>query len=249
MKTVNNKLFISFLTAGDPSLTKTKEYIEILSEYSDYIEVGIPFSDPAADGKVIEKANTRALNNGTTVDKIFDMLKTVKLSSDKNCKLVFLSYINPIFFYGYEQFAKRCNETKICGVVVPDMPLEEQGEVKAVFDKYNISLIPLVAPTSADRTPNLVKDAKEFVYLVSSLGTTGTSKELELNRMKDQIKQIKAVTSAPVCVGFGISTKAQAGLVRSIADGVIVGSSIVSIIEQYKDNAGENIRLYIKQII
>jgi len=237
----NNKKFISFITAGDPSMAKTKEFIEVLAEQSDIIEIGLPFSDPLAEGAVIEAANMRALTNGATTANMFEMLKTVNVSS----KLVILTYINPVFVYGVEKFFTECQEAGIYGIIIPDLPYEERDEVRETAIKYGVHLITLIAPTSAERIKMLVKDAAGFIYLVSSLGVTGVRDEITLD-LASNIKQIREVTDTPVMVGFGISTPEQANIVREVADGVIVGSAIVKIIEEHGANAASYIREYVK---
>ncbi|MCL2463389.1 MAG: tryptophan synthase subunit alpha, partial [Defluviitaleaceae bacterium] len=154
--------FVSFVTAGDPSLEKTREFIGVLAEYSDIIEVGLPFSDPIAEGEVIQSANMRALQNGTTTDKVFEMLETVTFG-----KMVILTYANPVFVYGYERFFKRCRECGVYGVIIPDLPFEERGEAAVHAGKYGVHLITLIAPTSAERVQMLARDATGFIYLVS----------------------------------------------------------------------------------
>jgi len=240
----NNKKFISFITAGDPSMAKTKEFIEVLAEQSDIIEIGLPFSDPLAEGAVIEAANMRALANGATTANMFEMLKTINVSS----KLVILTYINPVFVYGVEKFFAECKECGIYGIIIPDLPYEERGEVLDTAKKYGVHLITLISPTSAERIEMLVKDATGFIYLVSSLGVTGIRDEFSAN-LSNIIEQIREITDTPVMVGFGISTPEQANIVREIADGVIVGSAIVKIIEEHGANAAPKIREYIRLLV
>jgi len=234
--------FVSFITAGDPSLEKTREFIEVLTEYSDVIEIGLPFSDPIAEGEVIQAANIRALQNGTTTDKVFAMLETVTFK-----KMVILTYINPVFVYGYERFFKRCWECGVYGVIIPDLPYEERGEAAVYADKYGVNLITLIAPTSAERVRMLAKDAKGFIYLVSSLGVTGVRSEFDAG-LRDIVKQIREVTDTPVFIGFGISTREQAAKMSEIADGVIVGSAFVKIIAQHGAESAPYIKKLIKEL-
>ncbi|MCL2088817.1 MAG: tryptophan synthase subunit alpha [Oscillospiraceae bacterium] len=234
--------FISFITAGDPSLEKTREFIDVLAEYSDIIEIGIPFSDPIAEGEVIEAANIRALSNGTTTDKIFDMLKMVTFD-----RMVILTYANPVFVYGYERFFSRARECGIYGVVIPDLPFEEREEAAVYAKKYNIHLIRLIAPTSAERIQTLAKDATGFIYLVSSMGVTGIRSEFDKG-LADIVRQIKEVTDIPVCIGFGISTPEQAKKMRRISDGIIVGSAFVKIIAEHGGESSPYIKKYIKEM-
>ncbi|MDR2204305.1 MAG: tryptophan synthase subunit alpha [Nitrososphaerota archaeon] len=238
-----NKRFISFITAGDPSLEKTREFINVLASFSDVIEIGLPFSDPIAEGEVIQAANMRALKNGTTTVKVFELLRSVSVCS----KMVILTYINPVFVYGYEKFFKDCNESGVYGVIIPDLPFEERGEVIEFAKKYNVHLITMIAPTSAKRVQMLAKDATGFIYLVSSMGTTGVRSEFAVG-LDDIVKQIKIVTDVPVMVGFGISTHEQVVKMSEIADGVIVGSAFVKIIAEHGDNSALYIEKFVKEL-
>jgi tryptophan synthase alpha chain len=235
-----SKQFVSFITAGDPSLEKTREFINVLAECSDIIEVGLPFSDPIAEGMVIQAANMRALQNGTTVENVFDMLQTVDYK-----RLVILTYINPVFVYGYEKFFGRCADVGVYGVIIPDLPFEERDEVAAFADKYGVHLITMIAPTSAERVKMLAKNASGFIYLVSSMGTTGVRSEFTVD-LAEIVAQIKQVTSVPVMIGFGISTPEQVTKMWTIADGVIVGSAFVKIIEEHGNNSAPYIKKFIK---
>ncbi len=240
----NQKAFIAFLTAGDPSLDKTEEFILAMDRAgADLIEIGIPFSDPVAEGPVIESANSRALNAGATTDKVFDMVKRVRKKSD--IALVFLTYMNPIFVYGVERFFKTCQESGINGIIIPDLPYEEKGEVLEIANAYQIDVITLIAPTSQDRIQMLAKDATGFIYLVSSMGVTGVRTEIKTD-LKAIIADIREVTETPVAVGFGISTPEQASDIAIIADGVIVGSAIVKLIAQHGEDAAEILSEYVK---
>lgn len=242
----NNKAFIGFLTAGDPSLEKTAEFILTMEKGgADLIEIGIPFSDPIAEGPVIEKANIRALSVGTTTDKIFDMVKRVR--SKTQIPLVFLTYMNPVFVYGVEKFFKNCRETGINGIIIPDLPYEEKNEVLGVATAYDVDVITLIAPTSKDRIQTLAKDATGFIYLVSSMGVTGVRSEIKTD-INAIIANIKQVSKTPVAVGFGISTPEQAKEISKTADGVIVGSAIVRIIAEHGENAGDVLFEYVKSL-
>jgi tryptophan synthase alpha chain len=232
--------FVSFITAGDPSFEKTREFIDVLADYSEIIEVGLPFSDPIAEGAVIGAANMRALENGATTDGLFAMLEQVNFK-----KMVILTYINPVFKYGVERFFSRCKESGVWGVIIPDLPYEERGEVAEFADKFGIHLITLIAPTSADRVKMLAEKATGFIYLVSSMGTTGMRNELEIDLTKI-IAQIREVTDVPIMVGFGISTSKQVREICKIADGAIVGSAFVKIIEEHKDKSAPYLREFIK---
>ena len=234
--------FVSFITAGDPSLEKTREFIDVLAEYSDVIEIGLPFSDPIAEGEVIQAANIRALLNGTTTDKVFEMLETVTFD-----KMVILTYANPVFVYGYERFFKRCGECGVYGVIIPDLPFEERGESADYAEKYGVNLITLIAPTSAERVQMLAKGATGFIYLVSSMGVTGTRSEFDID-LTNIVSKIREVTNVPVFIGFGISTPEQAAKMSEIADGVIVGSAFVRIIARHGFDAAPYIKKLIKEL-
>ena len=235
--------FVSFITAGDPSLDDTRKFIDVLSEYSDIIELGIPFSDPIAEGEVIQDANIRALENGVTADDIFDMLKTVAFD-----KIVLLTYINPVYVYGRKKFFDKCKETGVYGVIVPDLPFEERGEIAAYAEDAGVHLITLIAPNSADRVQMLAENATGFIYLVSSMGTTGTRKQLTIDLTRT-ISQIREVTDTPIMVGFGISTPEQVAQIGKIADGVIVGSALVRIIAEHGANSRIHLEKELKRMI
>jgi len=245
----NKKAFIGFLTAGDPSLEKTEEFIvEMARAGAALIEIGIPFSDPIAEGPVIQSANVRALSapGGCTTDMVFDMVARVSRKVD--VPLVFLTYLNPVFKYGYEAFCKKCNEVGISGIIIPDMPFEEHGELEPIAEKYDVDIISLIAPTSRERIRMIAGRAKGYIYLVSSMGVTGVRNEITTD-IGGIIEEIRAVTDTPVAVGFGINTPEQAARYAAMADGVIVGSAIVKIIEQYGEDAGKYIYEYVKGMV
>jgi len=235
--------FVSFITAGDPSMEKTREFIDILAQYSDIIEIGLPFSDPIAEGEVIQAANMRSLQQGTTTDKVFGLLETVTFD-----KMVILTYLNPVFVYGYERFFRRCKECGVYGVIIPDLPYEERGEAAVFADKYGVHLITMIAPTSAKRVQMLAKNASGFIYLVSSMGVTGVRSGFDVD-LTDIVRQIREVTDVPVFIGFGISTPEQAKKMRSIADGIIVGSAFVKIIAEYDADSAPHIKEFIKEML
>lgn len=238
--------FIAFLTAGDPSKEKTLEFILAIEEAgADIIEIGIPFSDPIAEGPVIQNANTRALSHGINTDDIFELVANVRLHSD--IPLAFLTYINPVFYYGYEKFFKKCKEVGLNGIVIPDLPYEEKDEISEVAEKYEVDLISLIAPTSEDRIKMIAKASKGFIYLVSSMGVTGVRSEIKTN-LEDIIEEIKKVTDVPIAIGFGINTPEQSKNIAKIADGVIVGSAIVKIIEKYGDASTQHIKDYVSEM-
>lgn len=242
----NGKAFIAFLTAGDPSIEKTEEFIlEMVKAGADLIEIGIPFSDPIAEGSVIQSANVRALNAGTTTDKVFELVKSVRKKTD--VPLVFLTYLNPVFKYGYEKFFKICNETGIDGIIIPDMPYNEKSECADIAEKYGVDIISMIAPTSDQRIKEIASQAKGFVYVVSSMGVTGVRSEITTD-LSSILKSIKSATSTPTAIGFGISTPEQAKEMAKIADGVIVGSAIVKIIEKYGNDAAPYLYEYVKNM-
>ena len=242
----HGKAFIAFVTGGDPTLEVTEELISAMAKAgADLIEIGLPFSDPVAEGIVIQEANERALSVGCTTDKLFDMLKRV--SPKVNVPLVFLSYLNPIFTYGKEKFMARCVECGISGLIIPDMPYEEKGELNSVCKQYGVDIISMIAPTSQERISMIAKEAHGFVYCVSSMGVTGVRNEITTD-IGEMIKLVKTVTETPVAVGFGISSAEQAKAMGKIADGVIVGSAIVRIIAEYGSDCIKPVCDYIKKM-
>ncbi|MBU4542074.1 MAG: tryptophan synthase subunit alpha [Firmicutes bacterium] len=242
----DQKAFIAFLTAGDPSLDKTEEFILAMSEAgADLIEIGIPFSDPIAEGPVIEAANERALSASTTTDKIFAMVARVRQKTA--IPLVFLTYINPVFVYGLERFFKSCQEVGINGIIIPDLPFEQKGEILAIAHAHDVDVITLIAPTSQDRIQMLAREATGFIYLVSSMGVTGVRSEIKTD-LAAIIKDIRAVTQTPIAVGFGIATPEQATAISQLADGVIVGSAIVRIIAEHGQAATEPLSHYVHKM-
>lgn len=242
----NKKAFIPFITAGDPDLETTGKIILAMQENgADLIEIGIPFSDPVAEGIVIQQADERALAAGTTTDKIFDMIEKMK---DKiHIPMVFMTYANVIFVYGIEKFAKRSEELGMAGVIVPDVPFEEKDEMDSVFRKYGLDVISLIAPTSKDRIQKIATEAKGFVYCVSSLGVTGVRATINKG-VADMIQEVKKVKDIPCAIGFGISTPEQAKEMSEISDGVIVGSAIVRIVGEYGRDSVEKVGEYVKQM-
>lgn len=246
MKT--KKAFIPFITAGDPNIESTKEYIKALIEAgSTIIEIGIPFSDPIAEGKTIMEADERALKSGVTTDKIFDMVKDIR-KEYPNYPLVFMTYLNPVFVYGYDKFFKKCKEVNISGIILADLSFEEKHEVSDVASKYDVAVISLIAPTSLDRIEKIAKEAEGFVYLVSSLGVTGVRDSITSD-VEGNYKKIKEFTNIPVFVGFGIKDKVQAKKMASISDGAIIGSAIENIIAEHGTNSKEYIYKFAKEIV
>lgn len=239
----NKKAFIPFLTAGDPSLEKTEEFILRMEQAgADLIEIGIPFSDPTAEGVVIQDANIRALSKGFTMEALFEMVGRVREKT--NIPLVFMTYINPVFHYGYEAFFAKCKELGVDGFISPDLPFEEKQEVAQVAQKYDVDVISMVSPTSEERITKIAQDATGFLYVVSSMGVTGVRSEIHTDLQKI-VDQIRSVTDTPCAIGFGINTPEQAEKMASIADGAIVGSAIVKLIAQYGEQADEKLYEYV----
>ncbi len=246
----NGKAFIPFITCGDPDLDTTKEIIRAMAANgADLIELGIPFSDPTAEGPVIQGANLRALKGGVTTDKIFEMVKELRQDSCRPLTLpiVFMTYGNVVFSYGAEKFIRTCAEIEVNGLILPDLPFEEKDEFDEVCRKYKIDLISLIAPTSENRIAMIAKDAKGFIYIVSSLGVTGVRNEIHTD-IASLVKLVRENSSVPCAVGFGISTPKQAAKMAEISDGVIVGSAIVKLIAQYGKNSAGPVGEYVKKM-
>jgi len=242
----NGKAFIGFLTAGDPGEKETVEYIlEMEKGGADLIEIGIPFSDPTAEGIVIQRANERALKAGMNTDGVFRIVKQVR--EKIQTPLVFLTYLNPVFHYGYERFFAKCEELGVDGIIIPDLPFEEKEEIAAVTKAHGVSVISLIAPTSEERIKDIAKEAEGFIYIVSSMGVTGVRKEISTD-IGAIVEIIRETTDVPCAIGFGISTPKQAEQMAHIADGVIVGSAIVNIIEKNGANAHETLYNYVSEM-
>lgn len=241
-----NKAFIGFVVTGDPGVTQTVEFIlEMDAAGADIIEIGIPFSDPVAEGPVIEAANIRALEKGITVHDVFEVVESVRGKSE--IPLVLLTYLNPVFHYGYEEFFAKCKAAGVDGIIIPDLPFEESGEVAEFTKKHGIDLISLITPTSKERIKMISENAEGFLYFVSSMGTTGVREEVETN-VKPVIDSVRAASDIPVAVGFGISRPEQADALSKYADGVIIGSAIVDIIAENGEKAGKPLYEYVKNI-
>jgi len=246
LKKNEKKALISFITGGDPDIETTEKLILAMEEAgASIIEIGIPFSDPIAEGIVIQEANSRALSGGCTVDKLFDMVK--RLRGKTNIPLLFLTYANPIYAYGKESFMKKCKEVGIDGIIVPDVPFEEKDEFFDVCNKYDIMLISLIAPTSGERAEEIAREAQGFLYCVSSLGVTGMRSEISTN-IAELIAQVKNVSDVPCAVGFGISTPEQAHAMSEISDGIIVGSAIVKLIAQSGRDSVTPVKEFVSKI-
>lgn len=239
----NEKAFIAFVTGGDPNIEVTEKLIPKMAEAgADLIEIGIPFSDPIAEGPVIQDADERALAAGTTTDSLFEMVKRVRTCVD--VPLVFMTYINPVYTYGKEKFFKNCAESGIDGVIVPDVPFEEKKELADVCRKYDVALISMIAPTSKERIAMIAKEAEGFLYCVSSLGVTGVRDTITTD-ISSMIKEVRKVTDVPCAVGFGIATPEQAKNMAAISDGAIVGSAIVKLVAKYGENCIEPVTEYV----
>lgn len=241
-----HKAFIAFITVGDPDLETTERVVHAAVENgADLIELGIPFSDPTAEGPVIMEADEVALKAGTTTDKVFELTK--KLRETITVPMVYMTYANVVFSYGCEKFAQKAADAGIDGLILPDVPYEEKEEFTEVFDRYGLDLISMIAPTSEDRIAMIAKEAKGFIYMVSSLGVTGTRSEIttDIAAMTDLVKKNSEV---PCAVGFGISTQEQAARMAELSDGAIVGSAIIKIIAKYGKEAAGPVGEYVKEM-
>ena len=242
----NGKAFIPFITCGDPDLETTAAAVRAMAQNgADLIELGIPFSDPTAEGPVIQAANIRALSGGVDTDKIFDLVR--ELRKDVTVPMVFMTYANVVFSYGAEEFISTCREIGIDGLILPDIPFEEKEEFSDICRRYEVDLISLIAPTSENRIGMIAKDAEGFIYLVSSLGVTGVRSEITTD-LGAIVKVIRENTDVPCAIGFGISTPEQAKKMAGLADGAIVGSAIVRLLAQYGKDAPAHIGEYVRKM-
>lgn len=242
----NGKAFIAFITCGDPDLETTAAAVRAAVENgADLIELGIPFSDPTAEGPAIQGANLRALSGGITTDKVFDFVREIR--RDVSVPMVFMTYANVVFSYGSERFISTCKEIGIDGLILPDIPFEEKDEFQPICKKYGVDLISLIAPTSQNRIAMIAKEAEGFLYIVSSLGVTGTRSEIETD-LGEMVKLVRENANIPCAIGFGISTPEQAKQMADIADGAIVGSAIVKLLEKHGKDAPRYIGEYVKSM-
>ena len=242
----NGKAFIAFVTCGDPDLETTAKVVRAAVENgADLIELGIPFSDPTAEGPVIQGANLRALRGGITTDKIFAFVK--ELRRDVKVPMVFMTYANVVFSYGAEKFISTCRDIGIDGLILPDLPFEEKEEFLPTCRQYDVDLISLIAPTSENRISMIAREAEGFIYIVSSLGVTGTRSEIRTD-LASIVNVVRENTKVPCAIGFGISTPEQAKRMADISDGAIVGSAIVKLIEKYGTDAPEHVAEYVKSM-
>ena len=240
------KAFIPFVTCGDPDLTTTAQLVRTMADSgADLIELGIPFSDPMAEGPVIQAANVRALAAGTTTDRIFDMVRSLR--RDVTVPMVFMTYANVVFSYGAERFISACGAIGIDGLILPDIPYEEKDEFDPLCRQYGVDLISLIAPTSEDRIAMIAREARGFVYVVSSLGVTGARGEITTD-IGAMTALVRANTQIPCAVGFGISTPDQAKKMAAASDGAIVGSAIVRLVAQYGRDAAPQVGAYVRHM-
>ena len=242
----NGKAFIAFITCGDPDLETTAAAVHAAVENgADLIELGIPFSDPTAEGPVIQGANLRALNGGITTDKIFAFVK--ELRKDVTVPIVFMTYANVVFSYDADRFISTCKEIGIDGLILPDVPFEEKGEFLPFCHKDGVDLVSLIALTSENRIAMIAKEAEGFLYIVSSLGVTGTRSEIKTD-LSSIVKVVRENTDIPCAIGFGISTPEQAKKMADLSDGAIVGSAIIKLLEKHGKEAPKHIGEYVKSM-
>ena len=242
----DHKAFIPFITCGDPDLETTRAcVIEMVKNGADIIELGIPFSDPTAEGPVIMEADNRALSAGVTTDKVFAFTK--ELRAEVDVPLIYMTYANVVFSYGIEKFVKEAFLAGVSGLILPDVPFEERQEFDEICDKYGVELISMIAPTSRDRIRMIAKEAKGYIYVVSSLGVTGARSAITTD-IGSMVKLVKESTDIPCAVGFGISDAAQAGAMAILSDGAIVGSAIVKIIAEYGKDAPLKVGAFVREL-
>ena len=242
----NQKALIVFITGGDPNLNITEELLYAMEEAgADLIEIGIPFSDPVAEGPVIQAANERALQVGTTTDQLFELIARAR--KRVTVPLVFLTYMNPVYTYGTERFMKKCQESGVDGVIIPDVPYEEREELSGVMKQYGIERISMIAPTSKERIAMIAKESEGFLYCVSSLGVTGIRSDISTD-LPGMLAIAREVTEVPCAIGFGISIPEQAKEMAATADGVIVGSAIVKLVGEYQEDCVTKVSEYVKSM-
>jgi len=234
---------VAFFTAGDPDLAATRDLFKVVEENgADIIELGVPFSDPLADGPVIQAASQRSLKSGTTLKKIIQLVQDIRQTSQ--LPIVLMTSFNPVFVYGQDQFVNDAVEAGVDGVIVPDLPLEEAEDFNTLADSRGLDMIFLLAPTSTpERVDRTARQSKGFIYYISVTGVTGVRGGALADGLGEKMKRVKKATSLPVLIGFGISGPEQAQQASEISDGVIVGSALVKIIAQYKDAGERNTRL------
>lgn len=244
----NGKAFIPFITCGDPDLATTRKLVNLMVENgADLVELGIPFSDPTAEGPVIQGANLRALSKGCTTDDVFELVRQLRQEDGLTVPMVFMTYANVVYHYGTEAFLAKAAEVGMQGLILPDVPYEEKEDFDPACKKYGLELVSLIAPTSNDRIKTIAADANGFVYCVSSLGVTGMRSTITTD-IGAMVKLVKDAKDIPACVGFGISNAETARKMAQHADGVIVGSAIVKLIGQYGTEAGPYVAEFVKSI-
>ncbi len=268
----HGKAFIAFITCGDPDLETTGKIVRAAAKNgADLIELGIPFSDPTAEGPIIQGANLKALNGGVTTDKILAFTKALRNDpvDPVTIPMVYMTYANVLFAYGYEgpeqgepgcddpnrdmkyvgseKFIARAADAGIDGFIIPDVPYEEKDEFDPLCKKYGLDLVSMIAPTSDDRIAKVAKEASGFIYVVSSLGVTGERSKITTDIGAITAK-IRAVTDVPCAVGFGINTPEQAAAMAKVSDGAIVGSAIIKIIDKYGKDAASPVGEYVKSM-
>ncbi|MBQ7558248.1 MAG: tryptophan synthase subunit alpha [Lachnospiraceae bacterium] len=240
------KAFIPFITCGDPDLETTYRcVVEAERNGADLIELGIPFSDPTAEGPVIQEANERALKGGVTTEKVFDLVR--RLRETVHIPMVFMTYANVVYSYCAEKFIRICSEIGIDGLILPDVPFEEKEEFLPLCRKYGLDLISMIAPTSEDRIAMIAREATGFLYIVSSLGVTGVRSEITTD-LSSIVRVVRENTDIPCAIGFGISTPEQAEKMAKLSDGAIVGSAIIRIIKDNKGAAPEKVGEYVREM-
>lgn len=245
----DKKAFIPFVTAGDPTLADSERFIETMAAAgAKIIEIGIPFSDPIAEGPVIQEANVRALSTagGCTTDMVFDMVARVR--KKVQIPMVFLTYLNPVFKYGYQKFCARCAEVGVSGLIIPDLPLEERNELVPIAASLGVDVIAMIAPTSSERIREIARAGSGYLYIVSSMGVTGTRSEITTD-LSDIVREVRAATDTPCAVGFGINTPEQAEYYARLTDGAIVGSAIIKIIAKHGSDAAPYIHEYVSKMV
>ena len=243
----HGKAFVAFVTCGDPDLDTTKKIILALERAGcDLIELGIPFSDPTAEGPVIQEANERALSNGCTTDDVFEMIKEIR--KETSIPMVFMTYANVVFHYGTDKFCQKMIDANMSGMILPDVPYEEKDEFETICHQYGLDFIRMIAPTSHDRIKMIAKDAQGFLYCVSSLGVTGTRSKITTN-VNEMVDIVRSVSDIPCGIGFGISTPEQAKKMTEKADAAIVGSAIIKIIAKYGKEAPDHVEAYVRSMV
>ena len=247
LKDKKEKGLITFITGGDPDLeTSYKLVMEMFKEGADLVEIGVPFSDPVAEGPTIEKASMRALKSGTTTDKIFELVRDLRKETDK--PILLMLYINLVYKYGCEKFIDRCVDVGVDGLIIPDLPLEEIDEVKAYTKDKGVLLINLVAPTTnEERLEKIVNVSEGFIYCVSSLGVTGVRSNITTD-LEGFYNRIREKTDLPLALGFGLSNREQIESIKGYWDAFIIGSRIVNIVGEYGTDSINKVGAFIKDI-